>query len=88
MFGITMENLRFYEVWPNGRFGMIRNATRKDFGVEAWFSGIVLELPKHWNRFRTFPNILDFSLDFAYTRDRRFACHVVWRNGLRGCVCF
>ena len=34
-FGVTTEDLRFSEVWSGNSYGLMRNATRKDFGGEA-----------------------------------------------------
>ena len=87
-FGATTEELRFNEVWSNSSFEMIRNVARKDSGDEIWLLGIVLELPRYRDRFRTFLGILFFSPDFAYMENRHFAYYIVLRNGLGGCVCF
>ena len=42
-FRATTENLRFYEVWPNDGYGLIRNATGDDSDDETLVS---------WDRFR------------------------------------
>ena len=70
-FGAKTENLRVSKVWPSDRLGMMRNATRKDSGVEARLFGIVLRLPRYWNRVRKFLVIFSFSSRFACTGNRR-----------------
>ena len=65
-----------------GKYGLIRNATRKDFEDEIRLFYIVLELPRY--RYR----IWGFSSQIVRMRNRRFAYFEVSRNGFRSCVCF
>ena len=70
-FRATMEKLQFCEVWTNDRYGLIKNATRKDSEGKEWCLGIILELSKYWDKFQTLSSIFGLALRLTYTGSYR-----------------